>query len=217
MPYEPIPLWSEALAFASARHGSQQRKGTRVPYVTHLTAAADTLAYYYPEREPLILAELLHDVMEDANVAVEELEARFGPQVATLVHTVSKDAVAMTKALGASIEALTQGRTKDEAKVIVWRERREYMLSYLESQGHVLDTHRNILRLKAADAHANLVSILRDLRDPKVGEMVRTRFKVGRVDSLWFYEEIAAAVVRGLPGEQLATDLDEALMAVSLA
>lgn len=101
--------------------------------------------------------------------------------------------------------------------MILWRERRKYMLSHLESQGQDPDTHRDILRLKAADAHANLVSLHRDLRNPMVGEKVWTRFKVGRVESLWFYEEIAAAVVRGLPGEQLAVDLDEVLAAVRLA
>lgn len=216
MPHEPIPLWPETLAFAAERHGSQRRKGSRVPYLTHLTAVAETLAYYYPEREPLILAGLLHDVVEDADVAVEELRTRFGPKVAELVHAVSKDDAAMEKDLGISLEGMTEGKSKEEAKVITWWERRKYMLRHLDQPGHDPDTHRDILRLKAADAHANLAAILRDLRNPKVGKEVWSRFKVGRADSLWFYEKIAEAVVDGLPGEQLAVDLSEVLIEVRL-
>lgn len=61
--------------------------------------------------------------------------------------------------------------------------------------------------IHAAGAHASLGAVLRDLRDlrnPSVGRYVWGRFKVGRADSLCFYDRIAEAVSEGLPDEPLA-------------
>lgn len=91
----PIPSWTEAVAFANARHGGALRKGTRIPYLTHVVAVAETLAHRYPDRDELIVAGLLHDVVEDTDATFEEVRARFGERVAGLVRAVSKDDDAM--------------------------------------------------------------------------------------------------------------------------
>ena len=74
---------------------------------------------------------------------------------------------------------------------------------------------KDVLRLKAADAHANLLAIARDLRH--VGPAVWDRFNVGREESLWFYRAIAARVDAGIGREPLARDLRAVLADVESA
>ncbi len=207
-PFAPIRKWPEAVAFVVEHHGDDFRKGTRVPYLTHLMAVAETLASAYPERDALIVAGLLHDVVEDTEVTFEGLEARFGPEVAALVRAVSKDDEAMVAADGRPVPPKPRSPQDERA---LWRRRREFMLAHVRGP----DVPADVLRLKAADALANLTSIARDLANPAVGEGVWERFKVGRGESLWFYREVTAAVEAGIGGEPPAAALRRALAAVS--
>ena len=202
--FTPIYHWPEAVAFALEHHGDDVRKGTRVPYVTHVMAVAETLAYHYPERDALIVAGLLHDVVEDTAATFEMVEARFGTEVAALVRAVSKDDDAMVAADGRSLPP--QPRSPRDVRD-VWRRRREFMLGHVRGPGVPAD----VLRLKAADALANLQTIARDLANPTVGEGVWDRFNVGRDESLWFYGEVVAAVEAGIGDEPLVVALQRAL------
>jgi hypothetical protein len=216
MRYEgPTADWSDALAFAIRYHGETLRKGTRVPYVTHLLAVAETLAYHYPERDALVTAGLLHDVVEDTQATFDDVARAFGDEVAGLVRAVSKDDDAMLAALGTTKVDLTAGLEPTAARTLLWRRRREFMLSHLRSPRATPD----VLRLKAADVHANLGAILRDLRNPAIGAAVWRRFRVGRDASLWFYGEVVAAVGAGVvdadPGDAyLVETVVEVLAAV---
>lgn len=202
----PAAAWSEALAFAIERHGTAVRKGTRVPYVTHVVAVAEALARYYPDREDLTVAGLLHDVVEDTDTTLDEVAAAFGARVAALVRAVSKDDGAMFRALGTDRETFLAGLERDEAREALWLARREHLLRPLRDRQAPPD----VLRLKAADALANLRAIARDLADPAVGDAVWARFRVGRERSVWFYEQVVRAVEASLLGEPLVTELREA-------
>lgn len=82
--------YAAAIAFATERHAGQTRKGTDVPYVVHPLEVAALLVRYYPERQALVTAGVLHDTLEDTNSTRAELAARFGPEVARLVDAVTK-------------------------------------------------------------------------------------------------------------------------------
>ncbi|UCH27301.1 MAG: HD domain-containing protein [Trueperaceae bacterium] len=82
--------FQEALFYAATHHAGQLRKGTAIPYITHPLIVAETLAYHYPGRHDLILAGVLHDVIEDTESTFAEVEARFGTGVAHLVAAVTK-------------------------------------------------------------------------------------------------------------------------------
>jgi GTP pyrophosphokinase len=202
--------WSDALALATARHGEALRKGGgRVPYVTHVVAVAETLAYHYPERDDLIVAGLLHDVVEDTSTTLHEVRWRFGDAVADLVRAVSKDDAAMERANGWTVADRTAGMSADERRAWLWRARREFMLAHLRPPADEHDEDaKDVFRLKAADAHANLGAIARDLRN--VGPSVWGRFKVGREESLWFYRSIVERVEGAIGEEALARELREA-------
>jgi hypothetical protein len=206
----PTDDWSDALSFAVRHHGETLRKGTRVPYVTHLLAVAGTLAYHYPERDALVTAGLLHDVVEDTHATFDEVARAFGDEVAALVRAVSKDDEAMLAALGTTMAEMTAGLDKAATRTLLWRRRREFMLAHLRPPLATQD----VLRLKAADVLDNLGAILRDLRNPVVGSAVWRRFRVGRDASLWFYGEVVGAVGAGLGEAYLVETVVEALAAV---
>lgn len=82
-------LIEEALRFAAVRHDGQFRKGTNIPYVTHPVAVSMLLV---EDRQPVpvVAAGLLHDLLEDTLTTVDEIEQRFGQEVARLVQAVSE-------------------------------------------------------------------------------------------------------------------------------
>ncbi len=80
----------KAAAFAAKAHEGVFRKGTRIPYITHPIEAA-VIVSGFTEDEEMIAAALLHDVVEDAGVTREQLEADFGFRVAHLVADESED------------------------------------------------------------------------------------------------------------------------------
>src|SRR5262249_34688442 len=90
---EPATLIMEAADFAARRHAGQRRKGVAgEPYVNHLIEVATLLAEATGGSDAtLVAAALLHDTLEDTATEYEELDARFGPQIAALVAAVTDD------------------------------------------------------------------------------------------------------------------------------
>ncbi|MGE5175009.1 MAG: RelA/SpoT family protein [Hyphomicrobiales bacterium] len=80
-----------AYAFAAEAHAGQTRRSGE-PFVTHTVAVATILVELLGAGadETLVQAALLHDTVEDTNVTAEQLEERFGPEVAALVDGVTK-------------------------------------------------------------------------------------------------------------------------------
>ena len=77
-----------AYRFALEAHADQKRASGE-PYVTHPIAAAQTLAEL--GLDPVaIQAALLHDIPEDTEYSLQDVEERFGPEVAQLVDGVTK-------------------------------------------------------------------------------------------------------------------------------
>ena len=75
---------ARALEFALAAHGGQTRKGTAVPYVSHLLQVSGLVLEWGGDLEQATAA-LLHDVVEDTATSIAEVEAAFGSGVAAIV------------------------------------------------------------------------------------------------------------------------------------
>ncbi len=90
VPAEDLQTLAEAFAFAKACHGDQLRP-TGDPYERHLLEAVEVLAEGAGvlDRDVLVAA-LLHDVVEDTACTLAEVRERFGPAVAELVDWVTK-------------------------------------------------------------------------------------------------------------------------------
>ncbi len=77
----------KAYLFAKKAHLGQ-RRASGEPYISHPLKVAEYLADYRFEKE-VISAGLLHDVCEDTEVSLKDIEKRFGKTVALLVDGVS--------------------------------------------------------------------------------------------------------------------------------
>lgn len=174
----------EALAFAAAAHRMQTRKGTNIPYIMHPVHVAMILLRHGFDDE-VVIAGLLHDVVEDCDVPLDEIATRFGARVAKLV-----DAVTERK------QSATTGRRP-------WRERKEEQLARLRS------ADRDQAALKAADALHNCQTTIADLE--RSGEAAWARFNAGADEQRWYYGALATMLRHTLGRHPLFLELERAV------
>lgn len=171
--------FQEALAFSTELHASQVRKGTHIPYASHLLIVAGyVLDYGGSETEAI--AALLHDTVEDQGglAVLGEIHERFGPEVAEIVEACS-DAYSTPKP--------------------PWRQRKE---AYLR---HLTAASPSVRRVSGADKLHNARAILRDLKSS--GDALWERFSGGQDGTLWYYRALADTF-SALDSGPLADDLN---------
>jgi len=81
-------LLDRAIIFAVHAHAGTERRGKGFPYIVHPMEAAEIVATITSDQE-LLSAAVLHDVVEDTPVTVEEIRAEFGDRIADLVASES--------------------------------------------------------------------------------------------------------------------------------
>lgn len=167
----PGRRFAEAVDWAAELHRDQVRKGTAIPYLSHLLAVASLTLEAGGDEEDAI-AGVLHDAIEDTGATSAEIEQRFGSKVATIVLACS-DATEHPKP--------------------PWRQRKEAYLAHLADP----TTPVEVLRVSAADKLHNARSIVGDYRT--VGAQLWDRFSVGVDDQLWYYTSLAKTLSRRLP------------------
>ena len=86
-PYD-MEMIDKAYRLAKEAHGDQKRKSGD-PYISHPIAAAIILVELGMDSE-CVSAGLLHDVVEDTNVKLSDIEKQFNPSVAHLIDGVTK-------------------------------------------------------------------------------------------------------------------------------
>ncbi len=177
------PTLDRALAVSATAHRHQERKGSQVPYIIHQVHVAILLMRHdFPEE--VIVAALLHDVVEDTTVTVEELARDFGPEVARLVAAVSAQKLEGTE-------------------LLPWRHRKEAQLAHLKS------ADRHIAAIKTADALHNLRATLSDLH--RQGNQVWQRFRGSQTEHLWYYESLSEVLKSKLGDHPLSHELAQAI------
>jgi (p)ppGpp synthase/HD superfamily hydrolase len=161
-----------ALGYASRLHRDQRRKGSGVPYVSHLLGVA-ALAIEAGADEDQAIAALLHDAVEDQGGAEQlaEIRRRFGDAVAAIVADCTDS---------------------DAELKPPWRARKEAYLRSLDAK-----PARSLL-VSLADKTHNAGAIVADLAVH--GDAVWSRFTGGRDGSLWYYRALAERFARLLPG-----------------
>lgn len=165
--------FARAVDYARIAYAAQVRKGTHIPYITHLLAVA-TLVIEFGGTEDQAIAGLLHDTIEDCGEAhAAMIRAQFGDVVADIVVACT-DGTAEGK--GGLIDV--------EAKRRDWSRRK---LAYLQ---HLANAAEDTLLVSACDKLHNARALVQDLEDPKVGTAVFERFKAGRAGTLGYYESL---------------------------
>jgi (p)ppGpp synthase/HD superfamily hydrolase len=177
------PDLARALAFAIACHGGQVRKGTEVPYVSHLLQVAGLVLEHGGDTEQAVAA-LLHDAVEDCEeVDLETVRAEFGDRVAGIV---------------ARCTDTFEGDTPEHKSP--WKERKK---RYLERLASAPD---DSVLVSACDKLHNLGALVADVRASGIGYL--DRFSAGAEEQLWYFGEILNAVGPRLP-EKLRARFEE--------
>lgn len=158
--------FDEALNFTARAHVRQMRKGTDVPYVVHPVHVARLLERYGFD-EDVVIAGLLHDVIEDTLTTAREVRQGFGARVAAIV----------------------QGCTEEDHEHGWWEDRKEAMIDFLR------DAPPDVKAVACADKLHNLSTIRDELRSG--GERVWRRFGRGRPDQSWYYREVVDSLGAG--------------------
>ena len=166
-----MELVSEAIAFAVKAHDGMRRKKSDAPYILHPLEAAVIVGTMTSDQN-LIAAAALHDVVEDANVTIEEVEAKFGKRVRELV------------------EAETEDKRADLPPSDTWRIRKEESLKSLKNTDDL-----DVLMVWIGDKLANMRSIYRDWKVE--GDAMWQRFNQKDVnEQAWYYGSIVKLTER---------------------
>ena len=165
----------EALAYAADLHATQKRKGTAIPYLSHLLAVC-SLVLENGGSEDQAIAALLHDAAEDqgGQATLDAIRATFGYAVAKIVEDCS--------------DSLVDSAVAQKAD---WELRKRAYLEHLGAAG------APTLLVSLADKLHNARSIECDYR--RIGPLVFERFTGGRDGTLWYYDELVKAFERAAP------------------
>jgi (p)ppGpp synthase/HD superfamily hydrolase len=180
--HEERARFAEALRFALEAHGDQKRKGTRIPYVSHLVQVAGLVLEHGGDVEQA-MAGLLHDVIEDCGSVDEStLYECFGPEVMRIVH---------------SCTDVLEGDTSDKNADWLTRKQR-----YIE---HLRGADARVKLVAACDKLDNLRSLVADLHAE--GPATLERFRGTPEQTRWYYDEVRKALGTGLP-QRLLFEVD---------
>ena len=166
-----MELVSEAIAFAVKAHDGMRRKKSDAPYILHPMEAA-VIVGTMTDDQNLIAAAALHDVVEDAGITLEEIEAKFGTRVRELVGSETEDKRA----------ELPPSQT--------WRIRKEESLRVLETTEDM-----DVLMVWLGDKLSNMRAIYRDFRVEGTDMWQRFNQKDPNQQA-WYYRRIATLTER---------------------
>ena len=83
-------LLKKAIIFAMHAHGSQKRKVKDTHYFWHSFQVARILEEQGVKKE-VVIASILHDVVEDTSVTIQDIKENFGERIASLVKEVTSE------------------------------------------------------------------------------------------------------------------------------
>ncbi|MEI4273388.1 HD domain-containing protein [Klenkia sp. LSe6-5] len=171
------PRYDRALAMAADHHRTQLRKGSQVPYLSHLLSVS-ALVLEHGGTEDQAIAGLLHDAVEDAPAGqgpavLASIEAEFGAAVAAMVAACSDN-------------------PNDGSAELPWRRRKEAYVATLVNKPD------DALLVTACDKVHNGSRIAADAAT--YGPQFFTRFAGGRDGLRWYYAACRDAIAARMPG-----------------
>ena len=160
-----MELVSSAIVFAAKAHDGMRRKKSEAPYILHPMEAA-VIVGTMTDDQNLIAAAALHDVVEDANVTLDEIEEKFGKRVRELVASETED------------------KRAELPPADTWRIRKEETLAVLKNTTDV-----DVLTLWLGDKLSNMRAIYRDFKVE--GNAMWQKFNQQDVrEQAWYYRTI---------------------------
>jgi (p)ppGpp synthase/HD superfamily hydrolase len=150
------------------------------PYLVHVVHVS-VILIRHGFSEDVAIAGLLHDIVEDQGVLLEDIEAGFGPAVAEMV------------------DALTEWKSEDGVER-PWEVRKQEALT------HLSQASREAAAVKAADTLHNAHSLILGLR--REDSAIWSKFKRGPSETLWYYRRVSQLVSSRLGSHPLALELE---------
>jgi (p)ppGpp synthase/HD superfamily hydrolase len=157
-----------ALDFALETHQGGVRKGTEIPYFSHLLQVSG-LVLEFGGTEDEAIGALLHDAAEDegGEETLAEILRRFGSQVESIVRQ-NSDSI-----------------TSDKDSKAPWLERKTHYIA------GIVDKTPDALLVSICDKLHNARSLNQDTRS--LGPTHWNRFNAAKEDSLWYYQSLVTA------------------------
>ena len=166
-----MELVSEAIVFAVKAHDGMRRKKSDSPYILHPMEAA-VIVGTLTDDQNLIAAAALHDVVEDAEITIQEIEEKFGRRVRELV------------------ESETEDKRADLPPESTWRIRKEESLEVIKNTEDI-----GVLMVWLGDKLANMRAIYRDFKTEGVQMWQRFNQKDAN-EQAWYYRSIVRMTAR---------------------
>lgn len=164
-----MKISEEAIIYATIMHQGKIRKLGNNPYIFHPLEVAQILSTLTDDEE-VITAGILHDIVEDTDGTLSEIEKRFGKRVADLVSTDS--------------ENLYPG----EGRTATWKQRKEETLNNLSSSSDI-----GVKMLWLADKLANIRSLAGLYSE--LGDEMWRRFNQSDSElQCWYYKSVAEMI-----------------------
>ena len=206
-----------ALTLAAIVHAEAVRKGTAIPYLMHPVHVARLLERH-GFGEDVVLAGLLHDVLEDADFGEGSLESALEATFPAGFNAVSRTALQkasetfIAETFGANVLHMVKDVTElktESGEERPWRVRKDEQIAHINELGH------DSAGLKAADALHNSRAILRDVR--ALGLPALKRFNCSVEELLWSYGTVAAVLRDRLESHPISAELDDAVFELTEA
>ena len=166
--FGPVRL-IDAFALAAEIHGDHVRKGTGVPYVTHLMMVSALVGEFGGD-EDLMIGALLHDALEDRpeRITPQEITRRFGWRVCNVVVGCSD----------------CQSKPKPP-----WEQRKRAFVTRLQHES------ADVKLVAAADKLHNASTLVHDVRIH--GDAVWSRFNAPKDRQCWYLRSCVDALRDG--------------------
>ena len=164
-----MTLLEEAIIYSTIMHQGKTRKINHSPYILHPLEVAQILSGMTDDME-IIAAGVLHDIVEDTDGTLKEIEKRFGKRVAMLV------------------DSETENKYAGEDRVATWRRRKEESLEKLKT-----GTDLGVKMLWLADKLSNMRSLAASYGE--MGEKIWDHLHQKDPEiHKWYYKTIAEYV-----------------------
>lgn len=155
----------KAYRYAANAHHGQYRKGTQIPYFTHIITTVNYCMELTDDIE-VLQAAILHDTVEDTPVTLEDLQREFGERVARIV------------------EADTEDKRRDRPASETWEIRKRETILQLTNKP------REAKIVMLADKAANAEALLKEWE--RLGDAVWNKFNMrDKKKQEWYFRSVA--------------------------
>jgi (p)ppGpp synthase/HD superfamily hydrolase len=159
-----IDKFIAAFTYAHEAHLGQTRKGTTIPYLVHPLDVANVLSNISAPAH-VVIAGLLHDVIEDGGKSLSEVKELFGEDIAALVDGATEPEKLRKR----------DGKTS-------WKQRKTHTIERIREASYELKL------LSLADKLSNLRDMVNEYNE--TGDTFWSKFNAPKQEQAWYYRSM---------------------------